>query len=52
MKHGLSAKKRNVTFTVKELSSEERTAELEELYQSFKEIYVNNPKIAKNEVYA
>lgn len=51
-KHGLSAKKRDVTFTVKELSSEERTVELEELYQSFKEIYMNNPKIAKKEVYA
>lgn len=49
---GLSAKTREVTFTVKETSSERRVAELEELYQSFKEIYVNNPKIAKKEVYA
>lgn len=49
---GLSAKTREVTFTVKETSSEVRVAELEELYQSFKEIYVNNPKIAKKEVYA
>lgn len=49
---GLSAKTREVTFTVKETSSEGRVAELEELYQSFKEIYVNNPKIAKKEVYA
>ena len=52
-KHSLSAKTRGeVIFSVKETSSEVRVAELEELYQSFKEIYVNNPKIAKKEVYA
>ena len=51
-KHSLSSKTREVIFSVKETSSEERVAELEELYQSFKEIYVNNPKIAKKEVYA
>ena len=51
-KHSLSAKTSEVIFSVKETSSEERVAELEELYQSFKEIYVNNPKIAKKEVYA
>ena len=52
-KHSLSAKTRGeVIFSVKETSSEERVAKLEELYQSFKEIYVNNPKIAKKEVYA
>ena len=51
-KHSLSAKTSEVIFSVKETSSEERVAKLEELYQSFKEIYVNNPKIAKKEVYA
>ena len=52
-KHSLSAKTRGeVIFSVKETSSEERVAKLEKLYQSFKEIYVNNPKIAKKEVYA
>ena len=52
-KHSLSAKTRGeVIFSVKETSSEKRVAKLEELYQSFKEIYVNNPKIAKKEVYA
>ena len=33
-KHSLSAKTREVIFSVKETSSEERVAELEELYQS------------------
>lgn len=51
-KHSLSAKTSEVIFSVKETSSEERVDKLEELYQSFKEIYVNNPKIAKKEVYA
>ena len=39
-KHSLSAKTREVIFSVKETSSEERVAELEELYQSFKQLLI------------
>ena len=50
-KNGLSAKGRNVNFEIKEQSTEERYNELEEFYQEFKKIWVENPTISKKAVY-
>ena len=44
---GLSAKTRNVNFEIKEQSSKERYAELEEFYQQFKELWESDPKMSK-----
>ena len=49
---GLSAKTRNVNFEIKEQSSKERYDELEEFYQNFKKIWIENPKISKNKLYS
>ena len=50
-KEELSAKTRNVKFEIKEQSTEERYKELEDFYQEFKKIWIENPKISKNAVY-
>ena len=45
---GLSAKTRNVNFEIKEQSSKERYAELEDFYQQFKELWESDPKMSKS----
>ena len=50
-KEGLSAKNRKVNFQIKEQSTEERYAELEDFYQQFKKLWLSEPKISKKEAY-
>lgn len=44
--------KKEVSFEVKESSTDERLQELEDFYQDFKKIWLENPSISKKTVYA
>ena len=44
--------KKEVSFEVKESSTDERLQELEEFYQEFKKIWLENPSISKKTAYA
>lgn len=50
-KHRLSAKNRNVNFTVVEQSSSDINKEFEDFYQKFKEIWIENPTISKSKAF-
>ena len=50
-KYGLSAKNRNVNFTVVEQSSSGINNEFEDFYQQFKEIWIKNPDITKSKAF-
>ena len=50
-REGITAKDREVNFNVVEQSSEDRVQELEDFYQDFKKIWLENPKISKKEVF-
>jgi len=43
--------KKEVNFEIKELSTEERNQELEDIYQDFKKIWVDNPNISKRDAF-
>lgn len=49
---GITAKDREVKFNVVEQSTEKRLEELEEFYQNFKKIWIENPKISKSKLYS
>ena len=44
--------KKEISFEVKESSTDERLQELEEFYQEFKKIWLENPSISKKTAYA
>lgn len=50
-KEGITARDREVNFNIVEQSSEERVQELEDFYQDFKKIWLENPQISKKEVF-